>query len=483
MPAVDALPVALVTLDLALPSAELPALRRRLALGRARPVSITWHDDVDGTLARAGLALAAWREGRATTWRVEAIVPTAAHPCPVGAPPPRLAEAPELADLRGIAMPDRLMPLDRLEGRVREGLAGHVALRLLEGRGEDGTAVARLQLAGPIAETTELALALAGSHRLGVPPRSLPAELLARAGRPVPPLRLGAPELPAGLPPGRAFAAAAAHLLAVLLHHAPRAAAGQTGEPVHQMRVALRRLRALVSLFRPAVGCPELEAVRPGLKALATALGPARDWDVFLAGTGRAVAAAFPQEDALAALIAAAAARRDTAYAALVPLLDGPALREVALRTAILVQGRPWEGVVPDGPADTASFGDALLARRLRRVARRARGIATMPEAALHEMRLEAKRLRYAAEVFAPLHPGRGQRRFLKRLAALQEALGHLNDGVVATVLMQALADAGGDGLAGGLVRGFVAARATDTRAQVGRAWKRLRKVVPFWQQ
>jgi len=477
----EAPPVALVTLDLVLPPAELPALRRRLALGRARPVCITWHDDSDGTLARDGLALSAVRVGRATSWRVEAIVPTAEHPCSTGAPPPRLAEAPELADLHGIALPDQLMPLDRLDGRVREGLLGHVALRLLEGRGEDGVAVARLQLSGPIAETTDLALALAGSHRLGVPARSLPAELLTRAGRPVPPPRLGAPELPAGLPPGVAFAAAAAHLLAVVLHHAPRAAAGQTGEPVHQMRVALRRLRALVSLFRPAIDCPELEAVRPGLKALAAALGPARDWDVFLAGTGRAVSAAFPQEDALATLLAAASARRDAAYAALVPLLEGPALREMALRTAILVQARPWEGVVPDGPADTAAFGDALLARRLRRLARRARGIATMPEPELHEMRLDAKRLRYAAEVFAPLHPGHESRRFLKRLAALQEKLGHLNDGVVAAGLMQTLAGEGGTGLAGGVVRGFVAARAADTRAEIGRAWKRLRKVAPFW--
>ena len=119
--------------------------------------------------------------------------------------------------------------------------------------------------------------------------------------------------------------------------------------------------------------------------------------------------------------------------------------------------------------------------QRLRQVARRAKGMASQPDAALHEVRLKAKRLRYAAEVFAPLFPGREAPRFLRRLAALQEALGHLNDNAVAAGLMQALAEHGGGGLAGGLVRGFVAGQAGQTRQAATRAWKRLRKAGPFW--
>jgi CHAD domain-containing protein len=268
----------------------------------------------------------------------------------------------------------------------------------------------------------------------------------------------------------------------VLLHHAPAAAAGRTGEPVHQMRVALRRLRALASVFGAAVDCPEMRALRPELKLLASALGPARDWDVFLAGTGPAVAEAFAGEAELAALLAEAEARRAEAYADLAALLDGPVLRMLALRVAVMAQARPWrETGAPVAGDDTGGFGAGVLARRWRRLARRASGTATMPEAELHEMRLKAKRLRYAAELFAPLHPGRGAKRFLKRLAGLQEALGHLNDGVVAGALMRELADSGGTGLAGGLVRGFVAGRAADARAEIGRAWRRLRKVGPFW--
>jgi CHAD domain-containing protein len=193
------------------------------------------------------------------------------------------------------------------------------------------------------------------------------------------------------------------------------------------------------------------------------------------------VAAAFPQEAEVAALLEAAAARRAEAYAALATLLAGPELRCLGVRVAVLALARPWDGVVASPPDDTAVFGAAVLARRLRRVARLAGRFDEQPEAALHEMRLKAKRLRYAAEVFAPLFHGREAARFLRRLAALQEALGHLNDGAVATALMQALEPHGGAGLAGGLVRGFVAGRAGETRQEIAQAWKRLRKAGPFW--
>ncbi len=469
-----------VTLELTLPVAGIAAVRRRLrgSLGRAVALTQDWHDDGEGSLARHGLALAHWHSGQLSGWRAEALDASLAP----GAAAPVRAEAASASALQGVAVPDGLQPVQRLEARLREGLLADVALRLVDGMLQDGHGVARLFLSGPQAEVTALGLSLAEALPVSVPARSLAAEALLRAGLPVPPRRLGAPNLPSGLPPGAGFAQAAGHLLGVLLHHAPAAAAGQTGEPVHQMRVALRRLRALASVFRDVVACPELDAVRPGLKALADALGPARDWDVFLDGTGRRVLAAFPEVAEVSALMAAAATRRAEAYAALGATLAGPELRSLAIRTAALAIGRPWEGVAGLPAPETEAFGAAVLAKRMRQVARQAKGMGSQPDAVLHEVRLKAKRLRYAAEVFAPLFPGREAQRFLRRLAALQEALGHLNDNAVAAGLMQALVEHGGDGLAGGLVRGFVAGQAGQTRQAATRAWKRLRKAGPFWQ-
>lgn len=455
-------------LELALAPSSLAALRRRLALGRVGPLALEWHDR-DGILARSGIAVAQTQERGAAAWQARALAPAV-----IAAAPPLLATAPSLTLLDAPGLPDGLAPVQHFAGRQRTGRAGPVALHLLDGTiGAEGTPAARLTLRGPTAETAALARALVAEAGLHVPHASLAHTALALAGLAVPPPPAGPAVLAAGLSPGDAFARAAGHLAAVLLPLAPRAAAGETGEPVHQMRVALRRLRSLIPLFADAVACPELAALRPALKQLATALGPARDWDVFLSDTGPAVAAAFAHEPAMATLLAAAEAHRSAAYAALAPLLTGPVLHGLVLDVAIAVQTRPW---AHDIPGDLAGFTAAQLARRLRPVIRRAAAPHGKDDAALHALRLKTKRLRYAAEIYAPLHPGPPARRFLRRLAALQDALGLLNDGAVAAALMHELAEAGGNALAGGMVRGFVAAHAQGARKAIGRSWRRLRK-------
>jgi len=490
-----------LSLELSADPADLTALRRHLArrfpgrVGRARGLSVVWHDDEDAALAAGGLAVAAWQEQRgAGGWCAVSLAPSTARPLLIGAAVPPLGSAAAAAGLEigELALPAPLLAVLRLDGRRRQCVPGEdgVSARLYDGivgrAGEEPMpgrgAIVRLALSGPAAAVAALAQELAAALRLGVPILPLAGEARVLAGLATPPRPLGAPVLPGGLPTGEAFAHAASHLMGVMLHHAPHAGAGITGEPVHQMRVAMRRLRSIIGVFRDVVGCPEVEELAQALRPLGAVLGPARDWDVFLAGTGRDIARAFPDEAAVATLIAAAEARRTGAYADLAAWLNGPDLRLLGLRVAVLAQTRPWEAAVPEPAAeDLAQFGADLLARRLRRVLKQGEHLGKLPEAALHELRLKAKRLRYAAELFAPLHPGRTSRRFLRRLSALQEALGLLNDGVVAAGLMHELADAGGDGLAGGMVRGFVAARASGARARITRAWRRLRKAAPFW--
>src|SRR4051812_34230991 len=67
-------------------------------------------------------------------------------------------------------------------------------------------------------------------------------------------------------------------------------------ERVHDMRVATRRLRAVLEVFAPAFDAAEHEAVLADVKALADALGARRDPDVQLAALD-ACAAALPAAD------------------------------------------------------------------------------------------------------------------------------------------------------------------------------------------
>ena len=73
------------------------------------------------------------------------------------------------------------------------------------------------------------------------------------------------------------------------------------------------------------------------------------------------------------------------------------------------------------------AFAGRALARRLRRLAAAGEAIEHLDAAALHAIRLRCGPLRYVAEVFAPIYPGKATRRFM-RVARLFDRLGRLND-------------------------------------------------------
>jgi CHAD domain-containing protein len=261
------------------------------------------------------------------------------------------------------------------------------------------------------------------------------------------------------------------------------------------MRVALRRLRSAISLFHAVVGGVGLDAVNDDLRALSRVLGPARDWDVFCAGTGRAVGASFVDDRAVARLLAAAERHRLAGYAALRAHLASPAFRLLGIRFACLVALRPWERAAAPEPADAAAakqaalrdaplaaFAARALARRLDRVREPSDDFSDLPVEALHALRIQSKRLRYAAEFFAPLFPRKETRRFIRRVGALQERLGTLNDGAVVEGLMAQLGGGGERAMAVGIVRGFVAAGMRSARSKSERCWRKFRRLEPFWE-
>jgi CHAD domain-containing protein len=260
---------------------------------------------------------------------------------------------------------------------------------------------------------------------------------------------------------------------------------GAGPEGVHQLRVALRRLRSVLKAFRGAARGPALDALDEELKALARRLGPARDWDVFLLGLAAEARGALGEDRRLLALARAAEAKRDAAYGALRRELDGPNFRRLALDGVSALLRRPWrdepgaaEPELLDAPL--ADFAAPLLDKRWRKLRRGGDGIAEHSFEALHELRLEAKRLRYAAELFAPLWGGKAARRFLKRLSALQEALGTVNDAAVARGLLASL-DGGAPAWAAGAGEGFAAARAGPARESALSRWDDLAAAKAFW--
>jgi triphosphatase len=388
-----------------------------------------------------------------------------------------------------------LLPLAGFAGTAaRLTLADGVEATLLKGRLRAVTAEApasRLILSGPAPAVLAAMRALA-EEIPALPPRCALAEearALAQGEAPRP-RRLGAPLLDPGLGVEEALALALGHLTEVMLWHAPAARAGATPEGVHQMRVAMRRLRSLLRVFRPACDGAALRGFDARLKALAGVLGPARDWDVWLGGLGAEIAAALPDEPRIAGLLRAAREAREAAYAALRPVLDGPELRLAAWDAVALMETRPWRAETDEDAAGRrdgtlAAFAAGVLDKRWRRIAGAGEAIADLPDAEFHALRIEAKRMRYAAELFAPLSGRKRARRFLSRLAEVQDAFGLANDAVVAHGLMEALTRGGTPSLAwaGGVAEGWALARARRARRKASAAWQDLLDNGPFWNQ
>jgi len=129
-----------------------------------------------------------------------------------------------------------------------------------------------------------------------------------------------------------------------------------------------------------------------------------------------------------------------------------------------------------------ADFAAGRLGRRWKKLTEAGPDIAGLPDDEFHALRLHGKRLRYLSELFAPLWGRKRGRRFLARLAEVQEQFGLANDTAVARDLVRPLAESG-HAWAVGLAEGWVLARARRARSRAGKAWESLMDTDAFWNQ
>ena len=468
--------------DDAMKLARLPGLTREgTGRPRSRPVRLVWHDSPDHALRADGLSL---HEARGV-WRVEPL-DTRQVAWPPATAAPVLHEGASL-DLLGMSLPPMLAPVVAFHGRSTSHaliVAGDaVTLTVLRGairRVTDEHPACRVVLEGPDEAVRALACILAQAARVAPAAATLGTEALVPSDAPLwlEPASVSDPDLP----PGSAFRLILGGLLRAILARAPRILSG-TGstEAVHQMRVAVRRARSAITVFRPAIASPALHQASQHLKTLGGQLGPTRDWDVCVTETLPEVMAALPDHPTLAALDKACERRRRESRLALVDYLSSPAFRVLTTELAWLAAAGDWLPSA-DPTTDLRAFAAQVLHRRARKVVVAGRKFESLDIPALHAMRLRAKRTRYAAEVFAPLFSGRHAPRYLRRLARLQQALGVLNDGAVADGLLGELGGARGrHAHASGIVTGFIAYRGASIRPSIEAAFEKFRRTEPFW--
>jgi CHAD domain-containing protein len=264
-------------------------------------------------------------------------------------------------------------------------------------------------------------------------------------------------------------------------------------EGLHQLRVALRRLRSALSLFKTALGTQARAEWGAELRWLLGPLGPARDLDVFATETIAPVRDARPDDPALAALAELVDDARDRAHRSMRDTLASERYGDISFGLACWVACRGWRqgadiDVLLAQRQPVRGFAVGILAKRHRQVRKRGRNFANLAPAERHELRILFKKLRYGTEFFASLFPGRELDRYRAATARMQDLLGHLNDVAVAQQVVDDLLAGTEPGvrqrtsaLGGGQVLGWYARHALELEPRAVEAWDEFRAAEPFW--
>jgi len=429
----------------------------------SRIFTSTYHDTPPRSLARAGITLRRRLENGVSLWQLklplagpDARAELEVHGGPKG-PPRQIADL-LVAHLRhGPLEPVATLRTRRNGVRVADGpvavadvvydavdvLAdghaaggfGEIEVELIDGRDED-------------LERLSQTLQRAGAHASDGTPklmRVLALDLAEPPSRKAPPLD---------------------HLRWLLLRqlreleaHDPGVRLGVEAEDVHKFRVATRRSRALIRAARPLIG-DALKPLGDELKWLGGALGPVRDLDVLLDHLREQVATLYGDNAGGKKIVASFEKQRDEARATMLEVLSSE--RYLTLLDRF--------------PADVRALGDVeaegtledLAGRELRKLKKAYRGLGPSPaDDALHELRIYAKRARYAAELASSGGRGRYER-LVDALKEVQDVVGAHQDAVVAEQAIRKVSRS----IAGGRLIERERARRVQARAELPDAWR-----------
>lgn len=220
-----------------------------------------------------------------------------------------------------------------------------------------------------------------------------------------------------------AFQAIAADCLHHFRRNEPLVLGNRDGAALHQVRVAIRRLRSAMTLFKAMLDEDTRRELNGELRRLAGKLGQARELDVLI------------EQAAPGELRDRLLAAQDDAYGVAIAALDSHRTRMLLLRIAEWTSTGDWRSDAENRDLreiPARDFAVEVLDRFRRKVKKSGRKLEKLDDDARHEVRKTTKKLRYAVDFFAALFPGKREKRRRKRFVAaleeLQDRLGALND-------------------------------------------------------
>ena len=422
----------------------------------------TYYDTEDWRFYRAGYALRVRSDGKSVEATMKALVPAEdgvrrrreiSEPLRSGGMKTlRRARGPVGERLRSLAGARELRPLFENHTRRRvfelrpegegDGPSGEVALDESEisANGESAR-LSRVEVEvgpGDAGDRVEgLAESLRGSLGLRPTEFSKFGTGLAVAGlTPAEAPDFGPMEVDASMSAGEvAFAILRRHF-STMLDHEPGVRLGDDPEDLHDMRVAIRRLRATLKLYAPFLP-KRAERFERDLKWVAGSLGDVRDLDVHLEHLAQE--ASSWDEEALERLSDALEERREDARRRMMETLEAARYERLVSGLSGMVR----RGRSPEDPPPILDVAPELVGRRYKKVRKAAKRLkAGSPSEDFHDLRKKGKKVRYAVEPLRGIY-GKPAEKLVDLLKEMQDDLGGLQDLVVFAGLMRELAVTG----------------------------------------
>ena len=291
-----------------------------------------------------------------------------------------------------------------------------------------------------------------------------------------------------------AFRITLLHCLRHIARNVPAVLEMRDPEGVHQVRVGLRRLRVALKAFGSAFNVETLTPLRERARELANVFAKTRDLDVFANDLLRQVEEASPNTPGLKRLRELLNDERKTSWDESVAAIRSDEFTGFLIDLAAAAEARVWRGTAePQRLVQMLEPAKALVRRaldkRLAKAKKHARQMERLSAEDRHELRIELKKLRYSAEIFASLFDRKEVVSFLKQLSELQDIFGAMNDAEMAHEIVRRLAKAGDNNerdelrTAASLVSGFHMGRAGLTWKKALKRWKKFSKAQLFWRE
>ena len=301
---------------------------------------------------------------------------------------------------------------------------------------------------------------------------------------------------PIALPPDmsteEAFVAIVTNCLDQLRANEEAVLATEDDEAIHQFRVALRRLRAIVSAYRDLVDDDVQATISIDLRWMQRQFGPARDLDVLIAETLKPIHQRMRAQPAFDRLIETAEEARAEARRTAHLAIENPRYVVMLIQFYRHLHSGDWRRASARARlgAPVGDFAGPLLQSRHKRLMRLGARYEALPEPELHRLRILAKKMRYAAEAFHSLYKPKPAKKYLSTLAAIQDSLGSLNDAFVSRQILSSLAQrlvvdrgmsAADANLLQGLVLGWQTARIDRDLGGFKDVWRSFAEQKRFW--